>query len=318
MTTQGSLEPRTNKSTTPKKRDNDGSDRNDRNHGGRGQGRGFNTGGRGGRGRGGRGSGRGNGGGRNNAHSQQRGRNNERSTGKTDPNDPCPIHNGSHLWRKCVYNPNADSDAPQLRQYRNQQLSNPAGGRGQSDNRRVSFAPVNSYFVGQPTSYYMGPPTGTVVSGFGNPGGPNSSAGLYGHQPQNVADANALVDYALATSSYALRSSSHRSLGASPGAVTFHRDMLIDVPYVANMLLLRDKRQTLIDYNLRRENNRRRTFDYQVGQDVLELIPKPNKLGHFTKGPYRIEQVHTNGTITIRRSPTLTDRINIRRVKPFL
>jgi hypothetical protein len=140
---------------------------------------------------------------------------------------------------------------------------------------------------------------------------------LYGHQPQNVADANALVDYALATSSYALRSSSHRSLGASPGAVTFHRDMLIDVPYVANMLLLRDKRQTLIDYNLRRENNRLRTFDYQVGQDVLELIPKPNKLGHFTKGPYRIEQVHTNGTITIRRSPTLTDRINIRRVKLF-
>jgi hypothetical protein len=45
MTTQNSLEPRTNKSTTPKKRDNDGSDRNDRNHGGRGQGRGFNTGG---------------------------------------------------------------------------------------------------------------------------------------------------------------------------------------------------------------------------------------------------------------------------------
>jgi hypothetical protein len=177
MTTQGSLEPRTNKSTTPRKRDNDGSDRNDRNHGGRGQGRGFHTGGRGGRGRGGRGSGRGNGGGRNNAHSQQRGRNNERSTGRTDPNDPCPIHNGSHLWRKCVYNPNADSDAPQLRQYRNQQLSNPAGGRGQSDNRRVLFAPVNSYFVGQPTSYYMGPPTGTVVSGFGNPGGPNSSAG---------------------------------------------------------------------------------------------------------------------------------------------
>ena len=141
---------------------------------------------------------------------------------------------------------------------------------------------------------------------------------LYSHPPQNIQGANDLVDYALATASHALRSSCHRTMGLSPGAVVFHRDMLIDIPFVADMLLLRDNRQALIDYNLRRENNRRRTFDCQIGQRVLEHLPKPAKLGLRTRGPYRIEQVHTNGTLTIRRTPALLDRVNIRRLRPYL
>jgi len=135
--------------------------------------------------------------------------------------------------------------------------------------------------------------------------------------PQNMGDARATTDYALSLASHALRSAVHRTLGLSPGAIVFRRDMLMDVPYVANFLLLRDKRQALIDYNLRRENNRRRTFDYAPGQQVLELLPHPTKLGLRVKGPFRIEQVHANGTLTIRRGPHLVDRLNIRRVRPF-
>jgi transposase InsO family protein len=86
------------------------------------------------------------------------------------------------------------------------------------------------------------------------------------HPPPNMPSAAAAVDYALATASHALRTTVHKTLGLSPGAVVFHRDMLIDVPFVADLLLLRDKRQAVIDYNLRRENNARRSFDYQVRQ----------------------------------------------------
>ena len=64
-------------------------------------------------------------------------------------------------------------------------------------------------------------------------------------------------------------------------------------------------------------NNRRRNFDYQAGEYVLELKRDPTKLGIRTTGPYRIEQVHTNGTLTIRRGPGLIDRINIRRLRPY-
>jgi hypothetical protein len=112
-------------------------------------------------------------------------------------------------------------------------------------------------------------------------------------------NAEALVNYALATASHALRSMVHCTLGISPRALVFHHDMFIDIPYVADLLLLRDKRQALIDYNLRHENNCHRNYDYRIGDQVLELLPEPNKLGHHTRGPFSILQVHTNGTVTI-------------------
>lgn len=130
---------------------------------------------------------------------------------------------------------------------------------------------------------------------------------LHTNPPQDMDTAEALVDYALATASHALRSTVHRTLGISPGGLVFHRDMFIDIPYVADLLLLRDKRQALIDYNLRRENNRRRNYDYRIGDQVLELLPEPNKLGHRTSGPFSILQVHTNGTVTIRRAPGIQE-----------
>ena len=40
------------------------------------------------------------------------------------------------------------------------------------------------------------------------------------------------------------------------------------------------------------------------------------KLNPDKEGPFKIVSVHTNGTITIRRSPTVTEKINIRRAHP--
>jgi transposase InsO family protein len=140
---------------------------------------------------------------------------------------------------------------------------------------------------------------------------------LHANPFHDFQSAEQVVDYALATASHALRSTIHRTMGVSPGAIVFHRDMLMDIPYVADLLMLRDKRQAKIDYNLRRENNKRRTYDYEVGGFVLEMVPNAKKLGKQTTGPYEILRVHTNGTLTIRRSPGVTDRVNIRRLRPF-
>jgi hypothetical protein len=74
---------------------------------------------------------------------------------------------------------------------------------------------------------------------------------LHVNPPQNFATAAATLDYALSLASHSLRAANHRTLGISPGALVFHRDMLMDVPYVANLLLLRQKRQALIEYNLK-------------------------------------------------------------------
>ena len=41
-----------------------------------------------------------------------------------------------------------------------------------------------------------------------------------------------------------------------------------------------------------------------------------DKLREAFSGPYSILRVHTNGTVTIQLTPTSTERINIRRLKP--
>ena len=84
------------------------------------------------------------------------------------------------------------------------------------------------------------------------------------YPPEGVEDAKHIVDKALATAQLAMRTVVHSTLQASPGAVVFHRDMLLDIPYVADLIFMRDHRQSLIHYNLRRENAKRIRHDYEI------------------------------------------------------
>ena len=141
---------------------------------------------------------------------------------------------------------------------------------------------------------------------------------LHGNEYVNEETANNIVDHALATTMHATRIAVSRHLGNnSPGAIAFHRDMFLNIPFEADLLAVQERRQLLIDRNLERQNAQRRHFDYQPGQQVLVKVNDPTKLGVRTVGPFHIEQVHTNGTITIRRSENLIERINIRRIIPF-
>ena len=145
---------------------------------------------------------------------------------------------------------------------------------------------------------------------------------VHTHPPQNALEAQQLVEDALATASHAYRSTIHTTLNATPGAIVFNRDMLLDIPYVADLITLRNKRQLRIDENLRKENNRRRNYDYQVGEQVYELTkikdPLFSKIRVQTRGPYPILRVHTNGTVTIRRTNQVVDRVNIRHLRPAI
>ena len=93
--------------------------------------------------------------------------------------------------------------------------------------------------------------------------------------------------------------------------------MFLDIPLVADLISIQQHRQHLIDESLRRANMKRRSCDYQVGQQVLQIVHDPNKLQERAIGPYTVERVHCNGTLTIRRSAHVTERINIRRLRPF-
>ena len=55
---------------------------------------------------------------------------------------------------------------------------------------------------------------------------------LHGNPPKNVTKANELVDDALSTAQHAMRTSVHTTLGSSPGALVFSRDMFLNAPWL--------------------------------------------------------------------------------------
>jgi hypothetical protein len=116
---------------------------------------------------------------------------------------------------------------------------------------------------------------------------------------------------------HAMRSCVATTLGSSPGALVFGRDMFLNIPLTADWHLIARHREQLINESLRRQNLKRRTYDYVVGQKVLKKVHEPTKFGERTEGPYTIVTVHVNGTVSIELSPGIIERINIRRIIPY-
>jgi hypothetical protein len=113
-----------------------------------------------------------------------------------------------------------------------------------------------------------------------------------------VEKANDIVQDALHKAMHAVRCASHNLLdNISPGALTFQRDMYLDILLIVNVLTLADVtvRQKQIDKHLMRANVKCKTHDYQVGDQVLiKLVLDANsKLEPTYKGPYPTVQVHT-------------------------
>ncbi|MGH7974604.1 MAG: hypothetical protein ACREBR_03695 [bacterium] len=138
---------------------------------------------------------------------------------------------------------------------------------------------------------------------------------VHAHPPENYLQATEAVDCCLSAAMRALRIAVHSTLKISPGAAVFHRDMLLPVETIADWEVIQNNKQALIDANNRRENLRRFRHDYDIGDQVFLLQPGKGKLQSKTQGPFEIQRVHANGTVTILRG-TFLERINIRRLKP--
>ena len=57
---------------------------------------------------------------------------------------------------------------------------------------------------------------------------------LHIHPPQDINEANLIMDTALQTASYSARAAIHHTLQTNPGALAFHRDMLLNIPVIAD------------------------------------------------------------------------------------
>ena len=94
--------------------------------------------------------------------------------------------------------------------------------------------------------------------------------------------------------------------------------MLFDIPFIADWKKVGDYRQRQTDRNTDRENDKRVDWDYKVGDKILIIKDGILRKAESPKQkePWTITQVHTNGTIRVKRGTKL-ERLNIRRVEPY-
>ncbi len=126
------------------------------------------------------------------------------------------------------------------------------------------------------------------------------------------------IEVFLTDAAWAIHSTYHIVLQASPGAAIFGRDMLFDIPFLADWNKIRECKQHRTDLDTTRENRSRRDWDYQVGDKVL--LQKDGILckseSWYECDPWTITSVHTIGTIRVQCG-TKSEQLHIRRVTPF-
>jgi len=111
------------------------------------------------------------------------------------------------------------------------------------------------------------------------------------------------IDTFLTNVAWAIRSTYHTVLKASPGAAIFGQDMQFDIPFLADWNKIGDYRQCPTDLITEHENKTRKDWEYQVSNKVLlwkgGIFRKSES--HYECDPWTITSVHTNGTIRVKR-----------------
>jgi transposase InsO family protein len=120
----------------------------------------------------------------------------------------------------------------------------------------------------------------------------------------------------LTAAAFALRSTYHTTLQATPGQLVFGRDMILNIQHKADWTAIKARKQQLIRKNNQIENSKRIPYTYRVGDLVMLENHRANKYEQPYKGPYTIRRVNTNGTVRLQMG-AVTDTVNIRRIHPY-
>ena len=73
----------------------------------------------------------------------------------------------------------------------------------------------------------------------------------------------------LSATAFAVRSTYHTTLQATPGQLVFGRDMILNIQHTANWKAIKDRKQQIIKKNNLRENRTRIPHTYRRGEKVL-------------------------------------------------
>ena len=88
----------------------------------------------------------------------------------------------------------------------------------------------------------------------------------------------------------------------SPGTLlVYGRDMIMDVPLIANLNAIWDVQQQMIGKNLIEQNKKRIEHHYLVGDRVEQICWNKTKLSQQSHGLFCVLATHCNGNLTIQR-----------------
>ena len=116
---------------------------------------------------------------------------------------------------------------------------------------------------------------------------------------------------------FAMRSTVHTTMQATPMQLVFGRDAIMNLTFDANWQLIRQRKQAAIHKNNQAENNKRVKHEYKVNDTVLVKNEQSTKFGQDAyNGPWKILEVRNNGTVKIEKG-VITDIYNIRNITPY-
>jgi hypothetical protein len=129
------------------------------------------------------------------------------------------------------------------------------------------------------------------------------------------------LDGIISNVAFAMRTTFHVGVNATPAQLVYGRDMIFPTQYVADWQRITARRQERREKDNRRENSRRKEFTFREGEQILirrgkkfgEILPK---MKQPTLGPFTILQVFENGNVSIQRGG-FRERINVRRLLPY-
>ena len=89
--------------------------------------------------------------------------------------------------------------------------------------------------------------------------------------------------------------------------------------FYSDLVAIRERRQLLIDENLRRQNKKRLEYHYKVDDWDMIKVYDPKKGDDQFHGPYKIKETRTNGTVVVIRNEegNVLETYNIRKLKPY-
>ena len=82
--------------------------------------------------------------------------------------------------------------------------------------------------------------------------------------PRNFEQVARIIEDASAATVFSIRVTMHSTLKTTPSVLVFHRDMILNVPFITNLQSIQDRRQRIVNQNLRRQNALRFDYDYPI------------------------------------------------------